>query len=387
MIRKRIELILASIIIVFSVILIATENNEVKKNVELEIIPINRSDGTVDFQVRTISYNGAYAPAHCLAIWVCDENDNFIRTIVRRALSYSQHLVKWNQMTNGDDTNALITGASPNVHTTWTFNWDCKDRFDEMIPDGIYKVYVEFTEDNSLLIPVNGPWTMVEFTKGDQAQTVTPAGDQFFQDINLEFVPTGPQNPSVVITYPYQGDEISILPLYILFDVENFPLDSGTINLFINDEFVTQQINSSGILIYELPNGDVELTLKLYDNQGQPFDPPAEDSVNIFYNPANSIQNTVNSVITKLDNFPNPFNPSTTIDFSIRTDSNIELLIFNSKGQLINTLVQSEYKKGSYSVIWNGDDETGNLVSSGFYLYKLKANGKIDAVKKCLLMK
>jgi len=101
MIRKRIELILASIIIVFSVILIATENNEVKKNVELEIIPINRSDGTVDFQVRTISYNGAYAPAHCLAIWVCDENDNFIRTIVRRALSYSQHLVKWNQITNG----------------------------------------------------------------------------------------------------------------------------------------------------------------------------------------------------------------------------------------------------------------------------------------------
>jgi len=191
--KIRIILILTSIITIFSVILMATENREVKKDIELEIIPINRPDGTVDFQVRTISYSGAYAPAHCLAIWVCDENDIFIRTLVRRAWNYIEHLVKWNEMTNGDDTNAIITGASPNVHTIWTVNWDCRDRFDEMIPDGNYKVYVEFTEDNSLLIPENGPWTMVEFTKGDQPQTVTPADNQFFQDVSLEYNPTGPQ--------------------------------------------------------------------------------------------------------------------------------------------------------------------------------------------------
>lgn len=142
---------------IFSMLLKATENTSDKGKLDFEITPINRTDGTVDFQVRTLSYNGAYAPAHCLAIWVCDENDNFVRTLVRRAWFYIQHLVKWNEMTNGDDTNALITGASPNVHTTWTFNWDCQDRYGEMVPDGNYKVYVEFTEDNSLLIPVNGP--------------------------------------------------------------------------------------------------------------------------------------------------------------------------------------------------------------------------------------
>lgn len=179
--QTRIFFTIISLLTLFSVVLVATENIGVRENHTMVINPENRTDGSVDFQVRTISYNGAYAPAHCLAIWVCDENDDFVRTLVRRAWSYMQHLMKWNEMTNGDYTNAIITGASPTVHTLWEVNWDCLDRFGEAIPDGNYKIYTEFTEDNSALIPVNGPWTMVEFTKGNQAQTVTPSGNQFFK--------------------------------------------------------------------------------------------------------------------------------------------------------------------------------------------------------------
>jgi len=89
----------------------------------------------------------------------------------------------------------------------------------------------------------------------------------------------------------------------------------------------------------------------------------------------------------KITNFPNPFNPSTTIEFSIQDDSSIDLSIFNIKGQIIKTLTQNEFTKGSYSIIWNGEDESNNPVSTGIYFYKLNVNGKTEAVKKCLLLK
>jgi Papain-like cysteine protease AvrRpt2 len=86
-------------------------------------------------------------------------------------------------------------------------------------------------------------------------------------------------------------------------------------------------------------------------------------------------------------NYPNPFNPETTIEFFIQNDSRIELSVFNIKGQKIKTLIQNEYSNGTYSIVWNGDDELGRIVSSGIYYYKLKVNGKTEAVKKCLLLK
>lgn len=90
---------------------------------------------------------------------------------------------------------------------------------------------------------------------------------------------------------------------------------------------------------------------------------------------------------SQLSNYPNPFNPSTTIDFSIHNNSKVKLTIFNTKGQKIKTLVHDELDEGSHSVIWNGFDESNNPVSSGIYYYRLEVNGKTEAVRKCLLVK
>ena len=90
-----------------------------------------------------------------------------------------------------------------------------------------------------------------------------------------------------------------------------------------------------------------------------------------------------------LGNYPNPFNPTTTISFSLTTEITelTELIIYNLKGQKVKTLINDHFQKGDHSIIWNGDDESGKLVSSGVYLYKLIVNGKTEAVKKCLLLK
>jgi hypothetical protein len=100
-----------------------------------------------------------------------------------------------------------------------------------------------------------------------------------------------------------------------------------------------------------------------------------------------SAANEIIPPILELSNYPNPFNPTTTISFSISNDVNVELSIYNMKGQKIKTLAHNEFAKGSHSIIWNGDNDYNKPVSSGVYLYKLKVNGKTEAVRKCLLLK
>ena len=88
-----------------------------------------------------------------------------------------------------------------------------------------------------------------------------------------------------------------------------------------------------------------------------------------------------------LSNYPNPFNPSTTIEFSIPINSKVEILVFNVQGQKVKTLLRELLPKGKHQVIWNGNDITGKPVSSGIYFYKLSVNGKAGSIKKCLLSK
>jgi len=85
-------------------------------------------------------------------------------------------------------------------------------------------------------------------------------------------------------------------------------------------------------------------------------------------------------------NYPNPFNPATTIKFSIETENQVSLEIYNLKGQKVRTLVNEIRSEGLYSQMWNGKDEYDNNVTSGIYLYKLKA-GDFQQTKKMILMK
>ena len=93
------------------------------------------------------------------------------------------------------------------------------------------------------------------------------------------------------------------------------------------------------------------------------------------------------SVKDALSCYPNPFNPSTIIEFAIQNYSDVELSIYNIKGQKIKTLINNEIEKGEHSIIWNGEDELGKAVSSSIYYYKLNVNGKTEDVRKCLLLK
>ncbi len=88
-------------------------------------------------------------------------------------------------------------------------------------------------------------------------------------------------------------------------------------------------------------------------------------------------------------NYPNPFNPSTTIAFEIPGERGeeqpVNLTIYDIRGRLIRTLIDSELEPGAHKVHWDGRDDRGGSVSSGVYLYQLKAGSEMFTRKMTVL--
>ncbi|MBN2414378.1 T9SS type A sorting domain-containing protein, partial [bacterium] len=85
-------------------------------------------------------------------------------------------------------------------------------------------------------------------------------------------------------------------------------------------------------------------------------------------------------------NYPNPFNPVTTIEFDLKQQADITVAVYDVRGRLIQTLLSGVRAAGSHRVVWDGRDLNGTAVSSGVYIYQLKTG---DAVlsRKMMLMK
>lgn len=96
---------------------------------------------------------------------------------------------------------------------------------------------------------------------------------------------------------------------------------------------------------------------------------------------------TIPAIQTELvGNFPNPFNPETTIRYNVKESTPVTIGIYNLKGQLVKTLVNDVKDAGNHSVVWNGTDNNGRSIASGVYYYKMQA-GKFSSTKKMILMK
>jgi len=92
-------------------------------------------------------------------------------------------------------------------------------------------------------------------------------------------------------------------------------------------------------------------------------------------------------VATKLNgNYPNPFNPTTIISFSIEQNKQVELTIYNVKGQKVKRLINDQLQAGQHKIIWNGKDDNGKQAASGVYFYKMKS-GDYHHSRKMLLLK
>ena len=131
----------------------------------------------------------------------------------------------------------------------------------------------------------------------------------------------------------------------------------------------------------ELPEFDLAGNPRIYDETIDMGAYEYQDTVSVLEEIITPITQT------KISNYPNPFNPTTTIELDLAESGKIELAIYNIKGQKIKTLLNAYSCKGHFEIIWRGIDDNKKKVASGQYFIKLKVNGKESAVSKCILLK
>lgn len=98
-------------------------------------------------------------------------------------------------------------------------------------------------------------------------------------------------------------------------------------------------------------------------------------------------QTSVFTTHDQLTNYPNPFNPETTVSFNVTNKSQVEITIYNMKGQKVKTLTDMSYAAGTHNLLWGGLDEEGKCVCSGLYFCRLKVDSKNTNIRKMLLLK
>jgi flagellar hook assembly protein FlgD len=83
-------------------------------------------------------------------------------------------------------------------------------------------------------------------------------------------------------------------------------------------------------------------------------------------------------------NYPNPFNPSTRIEYTLARPGHLSLKVFNLKGELVKTLIDERRETGGF-VVWDGTDDRDSQVASGVYFYEARSAGEVKVDKMVLI--
>ncbi len=173
--------------------------------------------------------------------------------------------------------------------------------------------------------------------------------------------------------------------------------DSDTLKYFIYQGTNTnalQKIDSTQNNYYEISNFSSDSTqyfrvatrVEYDDSQEQEFEEKMSNLVQYQPNYNISIAEPINSNYNiGIFNFPNPFNPITTIKYNLPEDALVNIIIYDILGNIVKNLVYAKETTGYKSVQWNATNNQGEPVSTGVYLYKIQAGDFVDAKKMIFL--
>ena len=192
----------------------------------------------------------------------------------------------------------------------------------------------------------------------------------------------------------------------VLFDDAPFALKFIESNFYWNPISINYTFNNIYRFKYEgnfIENGFIDIPLDAELSLALPDDLSGSVDFYIVGVQANGTESEPSNIIT-LDfvsngdtnieevnflgtNYPNPFNPETTISYNVAKDNQkVEIVVYNIIGQKVKTLVNSAKQSGEHTVVWNGRNEQGNQVGSGIFFYKIKS-GSYSKTKKMVLLK
>ncbi|MFZ1682972.1 MAG: FlgD immunoglobulin-like domain containing protein, partial [Candidatus Zixiibacteriota bacterium] len=156
-------------------------------------------------------------------------------------------------------------------------------------------------------------------------------------------------------------------------------IDSGVVGdqmLFVNSDAMTLAVGDSSHIAIALVAGNsfAELAAAAQSAREKYDVPTVVDDRPLLPEEYNLAQN-----------YPNPFNPSTTISFSLDRAADVSLVVFNTLGQAVMTLVDGAMPAGTHSLEWSGQTTSGTQAATGVYFYRLTANGSSQSKKMMLL--
>lgn len=170
-----------------------------------------QSPGELTVSASTSETGGNYAPRNILAIWVADDEGNFVKTLLAYANNRKTHLNTWQATTTaaGSAYNTVdaITGATKTSHATRNCTWDGTNVSGDLVQDGPYHLWMELTDKNS-----TGNFSSFAFTKGPSIDQQTPSNKPSFSSIEINWTPVVSTNDVEetvsVIIYPNPGKGI-----------------------------------------------------------------------------------------------------------------------------------------------------------------------------------
>ncbi|MCF7793300.1 MAG: carboxypeptidase regulatory-like domain-containing protein [Candidatus Cloacimonetes bacterium] len=239
-----------------------------------------------------------------------------------------------------------------------------------------YHLYLDGTQIGTVQIP-NTSYGMEAFDVGTYEVYVTAVYDEG------ESVPSNVENFTITLPAPENLTAESIdLDIVLNWDVPQRDLIEYRI---IRNDIEIDTTTETTYTDVNMPAGNYTYGVCAMFTGGY-----QSDITEVTIDHTDAGQNLI-PVITKFDKiYPNPFNPTTTISFSLSGNAEVNISIHNIKGQKIKTLVNQEMAAGYHDVIWNGKDEYGQTVSSGIYFTIVDINQEgtdYTSVKKVILLK
>jgi hypothetical protein len=156
-------------------------------------------------------------------------------------------------------------------------------------------------------------------------------------------------------------------------------------------ENYTATTNSAGAYSLNLPIGTYSVTASATSFASVTIEdvlvsPNQNTTLNFTLEPSSNEDEVIPVTVTALHgNYPNPFNPETTISYDIKDPTNVRLDIYNVRGQLVRTLVNEQQSSARYRVVFDAKDRNGSPLSSGIYFYRLRAGDYIQTRKMMLM--
>jgi len=287
--------------------------------------------------------------------------------------------------------------------------------------DLFFSEYIEGSSYNKALEIFNGTGVDVDLSNYQISQAVNGGGWEYYHSFPFGAIITNDDvwvitTDEAVTELQDVADEILAYPSVVHFNGNDargleWTPDGGTTWILLDVIGIPDEDPGDGWEVAGVPNATKEHTLVRKstvadpttdwalsagttpeDSQWEVYEQNNYDYIGYHIFPGTWIEdNTTPKPQVFLTNYPNPFNPSTTISFIVPEKiSMVNISVYNIKGQKIKTLISEELTAGTHNIVWDGSNNSNKCVSSGIYfsVFDIKdEEGDFTCVKKMILMK